>query len=67
MLDYMKVGPDGDAVLDFSKLTRDHGAALIEVTVEDFKDGRGEDARDVRPSFPASSSRCSSVCARFRS
>ncbi len=48
MLDYMRVGPDGDPVLDFSKLTRDQAAALVEVTVEDFLDGRGEDARQVR-------------------
>jgi phage terminase small subunit len=48
MLDYMRVGPSGDPVLDFSALTRDQAAALTEVTVEDFMDGRGEDARDVR-------------------
>lgn len=48
MHDYLRVGPDGDPYLDFSKLTRDQAAALIEVTVEDFKDGRGEDSRDVR-------------------
>lgn len=48
MLDYMRAGPDGDPYLDFSGLTRDQAAALSEVTVEDFKDGRGEDARDVR-------------------
>jgi phage terminase small subunit len=44
----MRVGPDGDPYLDFSKLTRDQAAALMEVTVEDFRDGRGEDARNVR-------------------
>ena len=44
----MRIGSDGDPSLDFSRLSRDHGAALIEVTVEDFKDGRGENARDVR-------------------
>jgi len=44
----MRAGPDGDPYLDFSKLTRDQAAALAEVTVEDFKDGRGEDARNVR-------------------
>jgi phage terminase small subunit len=38
----MKVGRDGDPILDFSALTRDHAAALVEVTVEDFRDGRGE-------------------------
>lgn len=48
MADFMTVGPDGDPVLDFSKITRDQAAALTEVTVEDFKDGRGKDARDVR-------------------
>lgn len=48
MADYMKVGKDGDPYLDFSKLTRDQSAALVEVSVEDFVDGRGEDAREVR-------------------
>lgn len=48
MQDYMRSGTDGDPYLDFSGLTRDQAAALAEVTVEDFKDGRGEDARDVR-------------------
>lgn len=48
MADYMRVGPDGDPYLDFSALSRDQAAALAEVTVEDFKEGRGENARDVR-------------------
>lgn len=48
MSDYMRVGADGDPFLDFSDLSREQAAALSEVTVEDFKDGRGEDARDVR-------------------
>jgi hypothetical protein len=48
MADYMTVGPDGDPVLDFSKLTRDQAAALTEVTVEDYLEGRGKDARQVR-------------------
>jgi phage terminase small subunit len=41
MLDYMKSTPEGDPYLDFSALTRDQGAVLQEVTVEDFVDGRG--------------------------
>lgn len=48
MADYMSIGAGGAPVLDFSKLTRDQAAALVEVTVEDFVDGRGEDSRDVR-------------------
>jgi hypothetical protein len=48
MLDYMKSTPAGDPYLDFSALTRDQGAVLAEVTVEDFVDGRGEDARAVK-------------------
>lgn len=48
MQDYMRAGSDGDPYLDFSGLTREQAAALAEVTVEDFKEGRGESARDVR-------------------
>ena len=48
MQDYMRVGADGDPHLDFSALSREQAAALTEVTVEDFKDGRGPGARDVR-------------------
>lgn len=48
MGDYMAIGADGDPCLDFSALTHDQTAALVEVTVEDFKDGRGAKARDVR-------------------
>lgn len=47
MQDYMKSTADGDPYLDFSNLTRDQAAALSEVTVEDFKDGRS-DQREVR-------------------
>ncbi|MBO9380038.1 terminase small subunit [Sphingomonas histidinilytica] len=48
MADYISVGDDGDPFVDLSDLDRDKAAAISEVTVEDFKDGRGEDARDVR-------------------
>jgi phage terminase small subunit len=48
MDDYMKATPGGDPYLDFSRLTRDQKAALHEVTIEDFVDGRGEDARAVK-------------------
>lgn len=48
MADYMRCMPGGDPYLDFSALTRDQAAALVEVTVEDYTEGRGEDARDVK-------------------
>jgi phage terminase small subunit len=48
MADYMKSTPQGDPYLDFSSLTRDQTAALSEVTVEDFLDHRGDEARSVR-------------------
>ena len=48
MLDYMRIGEDGDPFVDLSALTRAMAAGLIAFKCEDFKDGRGEDARDVR-------------------
>lgn len=48
MLDYMQVQASGDAYIDLSALTREQAAAIAEITVEDYKDGRGEDARDVK-------------------
>ena len=48
MQDYIRTTGEGDAFVDLSELTREQAAAISEVTVEDYKDGRGEDARDVR-------------------
>jgi len=48
MQDYMASTPEGDPFLDFSMLTRDQAAALQEVTVEDYMEGRGDDARKVK-------------------
>ena len=48
MANYMRVGKDGDPYLDFSALTREQAAALAEVTVDDYLEGRGEDARTIR-------------------
>jgi phage terminase small subunit len=48
MLDYMTITKDGDLVSDFSTLTRDQAAAISEVTVETYMDGRGEDAEEVK-------------------
>ena len=48
MADYMVAMPGGDPYLDFSALTRDQAAALQEVTVEDYLEGRGGNAREVK-------------------
>lgn len=48
MLDYVRLTPEGDAFIDLSDLTREQAAALTEVQVEDYLDGRGDDARAVR-------------------
>lgn len=45
--DYVRI-VDGEPVVDFSDVPRDKMAAITEMTVEDFTDGRGDDARDVR-------------------
>jgi phage terminase small subunit len=45
MADY--IGPNFE-MREISKMSRNQTAALAEVTVETFVDGRGEDARDVR-------------------
>lgn len=48
MQDYMSITKDGEPFADLSKLNRDQAAAITEFTVEDFTEGRGDDARDVR-------------------
>lgn len=48
MGDFLKATTGGDPYFVYADLTDEQKAALAEVTVEDFKEGRGEDARDVR-------------------
>jgi phage terminase small subunit len=48
MGDYLRATTGGDPFFVYDQLTDEQKAALSEVTVEDFKEGRGDDARDVR-------------------
>lgn len=48
MSNYLHITADGDPYIDLSHCTFDQLAAIQEVTVEDYTEGRGDDARDVR-------------------
>lgn len=48
MLDYVRISDQGEPFVDLSGISRDQAAAIQEVTVEDYLEGRGEDARQVR-------------------
>ena len=47
MADYTRL-VGSERVVDLADASLDHLAAVQEIAVEDFKDGRGENARDVR-------------------
>lgn len=46
--DFVKSTTKGDPYVDLSGMTREQGAALSEITIDDYVEGRGEDARDVK-------------------
>ncbi len=48
MLDYISVQSDGSAVIDFANVTRDQFAAVGEITVDEYTEGRGDDSRQVK-------------------
>jgi phage terminase small subunit len=48
VLDYMRLGEEGEPIVDFRRLDRDKAAALSEVMVEDFPRARDAGKREVR-------------------
>lgn len=48
MKDYSRITDDGEPFIDLSEMTRDQAAAVQQFSIEDYKEGRGKDARDIR-------------------
>jgi phage terminase small subunit len=42
MIDYIDIGPDGSARLDFSRVDREKGAAIQEVNIEEYSERNGQ-------------------------
>lgn len=48
MQDYISVQKDGSAYINLSKLTREQADAISEITSEEYTEGRGPDAREIK-------------------
>lgn len=48
VLDYMRVGDDGEPVFDLRRLNQNNAAAIATITVDRFKSARGDDKSQVR-------------------
>lgn len=48
MADYTSITDDGDIVNDFTGVDRDQMAAISEIQVEEYTEGRGDGARNVK-------------------
>jgi hypothetical protein len=47
MMDFIRIGENGEPFVDLSSLDRGKVAGLLHFKYREYKDGRGEDARDV--------------------
>ena len=48
MLDFVTIGDDGRVTFDLTHLSRDQAAAIQEIVVDEYTEGAGEDARNVK-------------------
>src|SRR5262249_47012617 len=46
--DYIAIDRDGSPHFDLAAISRDQAAAIQEIIIDEYKDGKGEDARDVK-------------------
>jgi hypothetical protein len=48
MQDYVRLDKYGDPRVDYARLTRDQAAAISEITIDEYKEGRGPHAVPVK-------------------
>lgn len=48
MQDYLSVGPNGEPHFDYAKITRDQAAAIKEIIIDEYVEGRGDNAKPVK-------------------
>jgi phage terminase small subunit len=48
MQDYLSIDANGDPHLDYARITRDQASAIQEITIDEYKEGRGPKAKPVK-------------------